>query len=223
MSGLKNMENNKINCTKCNVIKNTDEFESGRRQCKLCRSKSHKAWYKENRESRLAYNSEYRKNNIEGIKVREKEYENNRRELRTEYKRKYYAENREKIAEHKKQYAKKNKNKLASAQRKYRENVSNRIAGNIRSRVRYAIREKHIRKPGSAIKELGCTTDQLVLYLELQFQEGMTWDNYGEWHIDHIKPLASFNLSDIDEFKQACHYTNLQPLWAVDNFKKGSR
>ena len=50
----------------------------------------------------------------------------------------------------------------------------------------------------------------------------MSWNNYGKWHLDHIKPLSSFNLQNIDELKQACHYSNLQPLWAEDNFKKGS-
>ena len=62
-------------------------------------------------------------------------------------------------------------------------------------------------------------------YLESKFQPGMTWDNWttNGWHIDHIKPLASFDLTDREQFLRACHYTNLQPLWAIDNLKKGSK
>jgi len=65
---------------------------------------------------------------------------------------------------------------------------------------------------------------ELMAYLEALFTPGMTWDNRGlyGWHIDHIKPLASFDLTDREQFLQACHYTNLQPLWWQDNLKKGS-
>jgi hypothetical protein len=67
--------------------------------------------------------------------------------------------------------------------------------------------------------------EELKLYLESQFTEGMSWDNYGRegWEIDHIRPLSSFNLEDRDELLKACHYSNLQPLWRTDNRKKGSR
>ena len=76
------------------------------------------------------------------------------------------------------------------------------------------------------IQELvGCSMDQLKEHLERQFTEGMTWDNYGfyGWHIDHIIPCVSFDLTDIEQQKKCFHYTNLQPLWAKDNLSKGSR
>jgi len=57
--------------------------------------------------------------------------------------------------------------------------------------------------------------------LEHQFKEGMNWDNQGKWHIDHIIPLSSGNTEE--EIIKLCHYTNLQPLWAIDNMKKGSK
>ncbi len=77
-------------------------------------------------------------------------------------------------------------------------------------------------KSGSAVTDLGCSIEELKVHLELQFQDGMTWENHGEWHIDHIKPLCSFDLSDREQLLQACNYTNLQPLWAADNLSKGS-
>lgn len=70
---------------------------------------------------------------------------------------------------------------------------------------------------------IGCTWAALSKHLEAQFQPGMSWDNMGQWHIDHIRPLAAFDLTDIEQMKTACHYTNLQPLWAFDNLSKGSR
>ncbi len=82
---------------------------------------------------------------------------------------------------------------------------------------------KHEHKAGSAIRDLGCTISQLRAWLELFFTEGMTWDNYGQWHIDHKRPLASFNLTDREQLLDACHFTNLQPLWAADNLSKGAR
>jgi len=81
---------------------------------------------------------------------------------------------------------------------------------------------KHKIKTGSSVRDLGCTLEQLKAHLESQFQLGMTWENHGVqgWHVDHIIPLASFNLADRDQLLKACHYTNLQPLWAKDNWSK---
>jgi hypothetical protein len=62
-------------------------------------------------------------------------------------------------------------------------------------------------------------------HLEKQFTEGMTWDNYGQWHVDHIRPMSSFNFTSLDdpEFKECWDLSNLQPLWETENLSKGSR
>ncbi len=70
---------------------------------------------------------------------------------------------------------------------------------------------------------IGCSWIDFKIYLESKFTEGMSWDNYGKWHIDHIVPLSSFDLSDPVQLEKACHYTNLQPLWAKDNLKKSNK
>ena len=93
----------------------------------------------------------------------------------------------------------------------------------IRARTRDAMRGH--KKPESLTKALGCKSGDFRAYIESKFQPGMTWENYGYygWHIDHIKPLSRFNLLDPIQYAEACHYTNLQPLWALDNIKKGNK
>lgn len=88
-------------------------------------------------------------------------------------------------------------------------------------------------KKGSAVRDLGCSVEELRAHLEALFQPGMTWDNYGRgpkdnpralyFEIDHIIPLASFDLTDREQFLKACHYTNLQPLWHHQNRAKGDK
>lgn len=103
--------------------------------------------------------------------------------------------------------------------------VEFKLRCNLRSRLRRAL--KRGSKSGSAVKDLGCSILELKVYLEKLFQPGMTWENHGKgegkWNIDHIKPLASFDLTDRQQFLVANHYTNLQPLWEEDNLRKGDR
>lgn len=98
---------------------------------------------------------------------------------------------------------------------------SYRVADALRTRLRNAMNGRA--KVASAIQSLGCSVAELRSRLEAMFQDGMSWENYGEWHIDHIRPLSSFDLSDKEQVKSACHFTNLQPLWAKDNISKGAK
>lgn len=70
---------------------------------------------------------------------------------------------------------------------------------------------------------VGCSPAFLREHLENLFTDGMTWENQGEWHIDHIRPCASFDLTTEEERHKCFHYTNLQPLWAADNISKGAK
>ena len=98
-----------------------------------------------------------------------------------------------------------------------------KITSNLRTRFKLAL--KNNAKSGSAVKNLGCTIEEFKKYFESLFTEGMTWEKVfdGSIHIDHKRPLASFDLSKPEEQTKACHYTNLQPLWAVDNLKKSDK
>jgi hypothetical protein len=94
----------------------------------------------------------------------------------------------------------------------------------LRSRVATMIRKKKQGKPELTSKTIGCTAQQLCAWLEKQFKQGMTWDNYGtHWHVDHIVPLSHFDLSLDEHRKRANHYTNLRPLGAFENMSRGNR
>ena len=94
----------------------------------------------------------------------------------------------------------------------------------MRSRVRSALKNYETRRDKQHTMEyIGCSIEDLRTHLENKFSEGMTWENQGEWHIDHIRPCASFDL-DIEEERLACfHFTNLQPLWGPDNLSKSDK
>jgi hypothetical protein len=100
-------------------------------------------------------------------------------------------------------------------------NINAKLAANLRTRLNASLKGRI--KTFSAIRDLGCSLDELKKHIESKFQEGMSWTNYGKWHLDHIKPLSLFDLSHPDELKKACHFSNLQPLWEIDNKKKSSK
>jgi hypothetical protein len=135
----------------------------------------------------------------------------------------YYHRNKEICGVRAKTYKRNNRPHLNQYQKnKIQNDLNFRLSRNLRNRVCQSLRNK--KKVGSAIKDLGCSVDELRRYLEKQFEPGMLWDNYGkEWHIDHKTPLSWFDLSDKGRFSKACHYTNLQPLWSANNWIKGGR
>ena len=110
--------------------------------------------------------------------------------------------------------------------RRYRNNhLHVKLKENIRIRILELLRKKNIRKQHKITELLGCSVKDLIIHLESKFQPGMTWDNHGVfgWHMDHIKPCASFDLTKIEDQKQCFHYTNLQPLWWQDNLAKSDK
>lgn len=133
-------------------------------------------------------------------------------EARREYQHKYYQENKTK-----------KKEQTRSNQKKRRwTDPSFRIATNLRNRFRAALNGIGYKR-GSAIRDLGCTLEDLKKHIEMQWQPGMSWENYGEWEIDHVRPLSSFNLLEKSEQQKANHYTNLQPLWQDENRSKSGK
>ena len=180
----------------------------------------HKVYYESNKQTLNDKQKAYNKVNKDKIKAYNKVNEDKIKA----YKKDYYQDNKDKI----KEYLDANKDKIRVKKNNYfknrlKTNIQYKLSHNLRNRLNIAINRNQ--KIGSAVDDLGCSIPELKVYLESKFQTGMTWDNWSDvgWHIDHIKPLASFDLTDRKQFLEACHYTNLQPLWAKDNLIKSDK
>lgn len=207
-------------CSKCGVEKEICEFhkqnsnKSGyRASCKLCR--------KSEKEKNLIY----RKNNKEKVSKKNIMWLERNPNYMKEYHKKYNIENREKISEKTKRWREKNKEKILEKERikrkeKYENDKIFKVSHLLRSRINKIVKFK---RDKSSKELLGCSIDEFLLYIEEKFTEGMCWDNYGYygWHIDHIVPLSSAKTKE--EFLTLCHYTNLQPLWGIENIKKSNK
>jgi hypothetical protein len=155
------------------------------------------------------------------------------KEQRKQYMIEYYKINREKLLDYKKNYDKTHQQKNIEYRISYKikrnQRYNNRrkidinfkIRGNLKHRIWLSL--KGFNKSKTTTKLLGCSIEHLKQHLEKQFNNGMSWLNYGKWHIDHIKPCASFDLSKTKEQKKCFHYSNLQPLWAKDNLSKSDK
>ena len=145
----------------------------------------------------------------------------------------YYINNKEKISKKHENYYLINREKIAIQQKGYKRkqmktNPIFRLGSLLRRRLLHAIRGNY--KSGSAVQDLGCTIPELKFYLEGQFKDGMTWDNWTRvdlnemaWNIDHKIPLVFFDLTDREQLLKAVHYTNLQPMWAKENLRKHNK
>lgn len=148
--------------------------------------------------------NEYRKKNIEKIRAQRNTIHRNRYKNDPDY------------------HATVNKNVATRKRNRYHSDPAYRMRINLRNRISSVIKIKNLRKSNKSLELIGCTSDQLRNYIEKLWLPGMSWDNYNYrgWHIDHIRPVSSFDLTDPEQQRQCFHYTNLQPLWAKDNLAK---
>jgi hypothetical protein len=121
-----------------------------------------------------------------------------------------------------KKYQKNNRKKLNKKSiERYHSDSMHKMKVNLRSRIGNAFKLKGWKKDSSTQKMLGCDWETLKIHMESQFKDGMSWDNSGDWHIDHIIPLDCAR--DEEEMKKLCHYTNLQPMWGPENQSKSNK
>ncbi|MBU1173431.1 MAG: hypothetical protein KKD44_28005 [Proteobacteria bacterium] len=222
-------------CTKCGGEKDVSEFSSRKRnkdglleKCKACCAE----YNKEKKERSVLVTEgikacsrcgkeksvlEFGKlsTSSDGLNYWCKECENKRKKVqRTKHRVKHL------------NYAKMHRAEIWANENKRRKtDITYKLACSLRTRTNLAVKKGW--KSGSAVRDLGCSIEFFKEYLESQFTEGMTWDNWGRghgcWNIDHIIPLVSFDLTIREQFLEAAHYTNMQPLWFEDNMSKGSK
>lgn len=175
-------------------------------------------YYKKHKE----YSKEYYSNNKEKIINRVKEKYKAEKDKKLEYQHKYYEQNKEEISIKTKEYKKRTRTQRNLREKKKRDNNNiYRLSISVRSLIGKSVKYKGSQKSKKTEEILGCTIEDFIKYIQSKFKEGMTLENYGEWHIDHIIPVSSAN--NEEELIKLNHYTNLQPLWAEENLKKGKK
>jgi hypothetical protein len=158
--------------------------------------------------------------------IYQKEYRLKNKEKKAEADKKYYEANKEKIANYKRQHYLKNKEKIEKYRNEWRNNKLKtdylfKLIYYTSSLIRKTFKRNGYSKKSKAYDILGCTFEEFKEHLERQFKDGMSWDNQGEWHLDHIYPVSLAKTED--ELIRLNHYTNFQPLWATDNIKKSNK
>ena len=183
-------------CSKCKRELPEDSFHIHKRdglrsECKECESNRHKEHYKKNRDKLLAQVNAYRKEEKNQLKIKANKL-------------KWYTNNKEKLTRYKRD--------------KYHNDLQYKLASLLRRRINQALHKS--KKSKSTLKLLGCSLDDFKKHIESLWQEGMSWDNYGEWHIDHKIPCATFDLTQEENQVKCFHYSNLRPLWRTDNLSR---
>lgn len=162
-----------------------------------------------------AADKRYRVKHVEEINSRVNQWHKDHRDDR----RKYHQEWRDKNREHVREYARE------AEKQHYRSDPTYRLTKNMRYGVWACLKEREADKVLRTFQMLPYTVEQLKSHLESKFQPDMTWDNYGDWHVDHKRPISNFNFSSHKDpdFRECWSLDNLQPLWGEENWSKGAR
>jgi hypothetical protein len=167
---------------------------------------------------------------IGGKNVADKKWRDNNKEYMSNKSKTWYEQNKEHRKEYLKEYREKNIDKIRKTKRDYEKNRKHndptyKLIANFRTAIWTVLKENNMDKYGHYFDILKYSPEELVVHLENQFTEDMTWDNYGEWHVDHKLPITSFNFLEVgdDEFMRCWELNNLQPMWGNENIIKSNK
>jgi len=223
-------------CKKCGVLQPIENFKVDRyinkqglhnrlSSCKECNSKAAKK-----------YSIGYRQEHAKEIKLLQKNYRIKNKKKHCEDNKRYYQRSKEKVLSYQKKYRENNLEKIkaykkeyncseefkANRRKKYNTDLEYKLSVSLRGSLRRSV--LYNCKKSSALKLLGCSIPEFRQYIEKQIKPGMSWDKWGlsagKFHLDHVLPVASFDLMDIEQQKICFHYTNFQPLWSHENWSK---
>jgi hypothetical protein len=181
------------------------------------------------KENGIIFGSSGRRN-IGGKKVADKKWREKNKESVKDYVKSWYEENKEHRKEYMKEYREKNIDKIRETKRNYEKTRKAndpiyKLINNFRTAIYQVLKENQVQKNGHYFDILKYSPENLIEHLENKFKDNMTWDNYGEWHVDHIKPISSFQITEIGdkEFMSCWSLENLQPLWGEENIRKSNK
>lgn len=215
--------------------------------CKFCEEEKEDTYFSKNKNTKdglqtyckkcvIKKTKQWNENNKEKLKEIKRKYNKKFRLQNPDYSKKYYKSNNEKINSQKQKWVEKNINYQKEYREVNKEHISKKYAErlqkdfvfkyshNIRNLIRGSFKRgcKGVYKKGLKTESvLGCSIDFFIEYISDKFKKGMTLQNHGKWHLDHIIPVSS--AINEDELIKLNHYTNFQPLWSKDNLKKGSK
>ena len=167
---------------------------------------------------------------IGGKKIADKKYREKNKDTLSEYHKKWSENKREHLIKYHKEWREKNIDKHRENKRNYeRTRKANdpiyKLINNFRTAIYQVLKENNVQKNGHYFDILKYSPENLIEHLENKFKDNMTWDNYGNWHVDHIKPISSFQINEIGdkEFMSCWSLENLQPLWGEENIRKSNK
>lgn len=135
-------------------------------------------------------------------------------------KKQYYVENAELIKKRKKTHNIDKERRDEKFRERYKTDINFRILQLLRGTIRRAIKSK---KSDRTIKYLGCSIEHFKNYIASKFLSGMSWENHGKWHLDHIYPVSLVDVNNEEQIRKVFHYSNYQPLWAAENIRKSNK
>ena len=168
--------------------------------------------------------------NIGGKVIADKRWREKNKNSVKEYVKSWYEENKEHRKVYIKEYREKNIDKIRETKRDYERNRKSRdplykLISNFRTAIYQVLKECNVEKNKHYFNILQYTPEDLISHLELQFKDTMSWDNYGEWHVDHILPITYFNIVEMGDkdFMKCWSLDNLQPMWGKENIRKSNK